>query len=82
MLTFALKRLAIAVPTLFFVVSLSFFLMHLAPGGPFDAEANLEPQVIENLKAAYNLDKPLISQYLMPRPRSLPFFSEAALRAG
>ena len=65
MLTFALKRLAIAVPTLFFVVSLSFFLMHLAPGGPFDAEANLEPQVIENLKAAYNLDKPLISQYLI-----------------
>ncbi len=65
MLSFALKRLAIAVPTLFFVVSLSFFLMHVAPGGPFDAEANLEPQVIENLKAAYDLDKPLISQYLI-----------------
>ncbi|MSQ87038.1 MAG: ABC transporter permease [Alphaproteobacteria bacterium] len=64
MLSFALKRLAIAVPTLFFVVSLSFFLMHLAPGGPFDAEANLEPQVIKNLKAAYDLDKPLIEQYV------------------
>jgi len=65
MLGFALKRLAIAAPTLFFVVSLSFFLMHLAPGGPFDADANLEPQVIENLKAAYDLDKPLIQQYVI-----------------
>jgi oligopeptide transport system permease protein len=65
MLNFALKRLAIAAPTLFFVVSLSFFLMHLAPGGPFDADANLEPQVIENLKAAYDLDKPLIEQYFI-----------------
>lgn len=65
MVTFALKRLAIAAPTLFFVVSLSFFLMHLAPGGPFDADANLEPQVIENLKAAYDLDKPLPQQYVL-----------------
>lgn len=65
MLNYALKRLCIAVPTLFFVVSLSFFLMHTAPGGPFDAEANLEPQVIENLKAAYDLDKPLVQQYFI-----------------
>ncbi|MBL8644957.1 MAG: ABC transporter permease subunit [Rhodospirillaceae bacterium] len=63
MLSYALKRLGIAAPTMFVVVSLSFFLMHLAPGGPFDADANLEPQVIENLKAAYDLDKPLIQQY-------------------
>lgn len=65
MLSYALKRLAIAAPTLFFVVSLSFFLMHTAPGGPFDADANLEPQVIENLKAAYDLDKPLLEQYVI-----------------
>ena len=64
MLSFALKRLAIAVPTLFFVVSLSFFLMHLAPGGPFDAEANLEPQVIKNLMVIGVVDKPLIEQYV------------------
>jgi oligopeptide transport system permease protein len=65
MLGYALKRLGIAAPTLFIIVSLSFFLMHLAPGGPFDADANLEPQVIENLKAAYDLDKPLIQQYVI-----------------
>ncbi|MSO97237.1 MAG: ABC transporter permease subunit [Rhodospirillaceae bacterium] len=65
MLSFALKRLAIAAPTLFIIVSLSFFLMHTAPGGPFDAEANLEPQIIANLKAAYDLDKPLFQQYLI-----------------
>jgi oligopeptide transport system permease protein len=65
MLSYALKRLGIAAPTLFIVVSLSFFLMHLAPGGPFDADANLEPQVIENLKAAYDLDKPVAQQYII-----------------
>ncbi len=65
MLGYALKRLGIAAPTLFIVVSLSFFLMHMAPGGPFDADANLEPQVIENLKAAYDLDKPLVQQYII-----------------
>ncbi|MBL8628233.1 MAG: ABC transporter permease subunit [Rhodospirillaceae bacterium] len=65
MLSYALKRLGIAAPTLFIVVSLSFFLMHMAPGGPFDADANLEPQVIENLKAAYDLDKPLVEQYII-----------------
>jgi ABC-type microcin C transport system permease subunit YejB len=63
MLTFALKRLAIAAPTLFFVVSLSFFLMHLAPGGPFDSERRLPPEIEQNLKAAYDLDKPLVRQY-------------------
>lgn len=65
MLRYALGRLAIAAPTLFLVVSLSFFLMHSAPGGPFDADANLEPQVLANLKAAYDLDKPVAQQYFI-----------------
>lgn len=63
MTSYALRRLAIALPTLFLIVTLSFFLMHLAPGGPFDAEASLEPEVIANLEAAYDLDKPVVVQY-------------------
>ena len=60
---YALRRLLTAAPTLFLIISLSFFLMHLAPGGPFDAEAALEPEVIANLQAAYDLDKPVVVQY-------------------
>lgn len=63
MTSYALRRLIIAAPTLFMIVTLSFFMMHLAPGGPFDAEASLEPEVIANLEAAYDLDKPIIVQY-------------------
>lgn len=60
---FALRRVLIAAPTLFIIITLSFFLMHWAPGGPFDAEASLEPEVIANLQAAYDLDKPVAIQY-------------------
>ncbi len=63
MIRFTLRRLGIAVPTLFIIVTASFFLMHTAPGGPFDAEANLEPEIRENLIAAYDLDKPVTTQY-------------------
>jgi oligopeptide transport system permease protein len=65
MIDYALRRLLIAVPTLFLIVTASFFLMHAAPGGPFDAEANLEPQVIKNLQAAYALDRPVPEQYAL-----------------
>lgn len=52
------------VPTFLVVVTLSFFLMRLAPGGPFDLERPLDPRIIENLKRAYGLDRPLLEQYL------------------
>lgn len=58
-----MRRVLIAAPTLFIIITLSFFLMHWAPGGPFDAEASLEPEVIANLQAAYDLDKPVAIQY-------------------
>jgi oligopeptide transport system permease protein len=64
MLSYILRRLLSAIPTLFVVVTLSFFLMRLAPGGPFSAEKGLSPQVMANLKATYNLDAPLWQQYL------------------
>ena len=63
MISFAMRRVLIAAPTLFIIITLSFFLMHWAPGGPFDAEASLEPEVIANLQAAYDLDKPVAIQY-------------------
>ncbi len=63
MTAYAMRRMLIAAPTLFVIISLSFFLMHLAPGGPFDADAALEPEVIANLQAAYDLDKPVVVQY-------------------
>jgi oligopeptide transport system permease protein len=45
------------------VIVTAAFLMRAAPGGPFDAEADLEPEVLENIRAAYDLDKPLLTQY-------------------
>ncbi|AOO81184.1 ABC transporter permease subunit [Bosea vaviloviae] len=64
MLPFILRRLATAIPTLFVVVTLSFFLMRVAPGGPFDLERPLEAKVMENLRRIYQLDQPLVQQYL------------------
>ncbi len=63
MLNYTLRRIAIAIPTLLIIATAAFFLMHSAPGGPFDAEANLEPEVLDNIRAAYDLDKPLPVQY-------------------
>jgi oligopeptide transport system permease protein len=63
MWSFAVRRLLGAIPTLFVIVTLAFFMMRLAPGGPFDADRHLPPQIEANIRAAYQLDKPLIEQY-------------------
>jgi oligopeptide transport system permease protein len=63
MLTYALRRIAGLVPTLFVLVSLSFFIIRLAPGGPFDQQQALPPAIRANLDAAYGFDRPLIVQY-------------------
>lgn len=59
-----LRRSFAAIPTLFLIVTLAFFLMRAAPGGPFDLERPLDPRVIENLKRVYGLDRSLFEQYL------------------
>jgi len=64
MLTHALKRLLGAVPTLLLLITLAFFLMRAAPGGPFDRERALPPQIEAALQAEYHLDQPLWRQYL------------------
>lgn len=64
MLAFVLRRFLGAIPTLFLIVTGAFFLMRVAPGGPFDRERTLEPTVMANLNAAFKLDEPLWQQYL------------------
>jgi oligopeptide transport system permease protein len=71
MINYTLRRIAIAIPTLFIIATAAFFLMRSAPGGPFDAEADLEPEVLENIRAAYDLDKPLLTQYGLYLRRAL-----------
>jgi oligopeptide transport system permease protein len=58
-----IKRLASAVPTLLVIVTAAFFLMHAAPGGPFDQEQALPPEILANLQSAYGLDLPIWAQY-------------------
>lgn len=64
MLGYAVRRIAGTVPTLLILVTLSFFVIRLAPGGPFDQERALSPQVRANLDRLYGLDRPLGAQYL------------------
>src|ERR1700712_4701663 len=65
MIRYALRRLLSTIPVLWIAVTLSFFVLRLAPGGPFDGERPLPPVILKNLAAHYNLDKPLIQQYLI-----------------
>ena len=63
MFAFVVRRLLSAIPTLFVIVALAFFMMRVAPGGPFDGERKLPPDIERNIKAAYDLDKPLHVQF-------------------
>ncbi len=63
MFRYFLTRLAGAVPTLFVIVTISFFLIRAAPGGPFDQEQTLPPEIMANLQSAYGLDQPIWTQY-------------------
>src|SRR5215207_5814891 len=62
---YILRRLLWMIPVLFSVTAITFFLMHLIPGGPWDQDRKLPPSVIENLNRAYNLDKPLPEQFVL-----------------
>ena len=63
MLKYSLRRLGSAVPTLFLLITFAFFLIRIAPGGPFDSERALPPEIEANLDAKYHLDEPLVFQY-------------------
>lgn len=63
MLAYAVRRLIVAIPTMLVIVTIAFFMMRIAPGGPFDGERSLPAQIERNLQAYYHLDEPLIVQY-------------------
>ena len=63
MIAYFLRRLISAIPTLLAIITIAFFMMRIAPGGPFDTERRLPPEVEANLEKAYHLNEPLIAQY-------------------
>lgn len=63
MLRYALTRFLGAIPTLLILITIAFFMIRAAPGGPFDAEKALPAEIEANLRAAYHLDEPLIRQF-------------------
>jgi oligopeptide transport system permease protein len=62
-LRFSIRRLLWAVPTLLILIAAAFFMIRAAPGGPFDSERALLPEIEANLRAAYHLDEPLYQQF-------------------
>ena len=62
MIVYFLRRLAVAVPTLLVLIVVSYVLMYAAPGGPFDTERALPPEILANLERKYGLDRPLVVQ--------------------
>lgn len=64
MLKFILRRFLEAIPTLFILITISFFMMRLAPGSPFTGERALSPEVMANIEAKYHLNDPIGKQYL------------------
>jgi len=65
MLKYFFKRLLHGIPVLIAVATLTFIIMRLVPGGPFDEEKKLPPEILANIKAKYHLDQPVITQYLL-----------------
>jgi oligopeptide transport system permease protein len=63
MLAYTVRRLLIAIPTVFIIITLAFFMLRAAPGGPLTGDRALPPEIEANIKAAYDLDKPLVEQY-------------------
>ena len=64
MWSYTLRRLLATIPTLLAVITVSYFLVHAAPGGPFDSERVVSAAVLANLQAKYHLDLPPWQQYL------------------
>lgn len=73
LLFFIVKRLILAVITVFLVITITFFTMQLIPGGPFTSEKAVSEETLNILKAKYGLDKPLFIQYLNYLKNALVF---------
>ena len=64
MLRLSIRRLLSAIPTLMVIATLSFLLLHATPGGPFDSDRLLVPQIQHSIEARFHLDEPVWRQYL------------------
>lgn len=64
MIAFVTRRVLLFVPTLLAIATLTFFLMHAAPGGPFQSEKAIPKAALETLRHDYGLDRPLAEQYV------------------
>ena len=65
MLVFLLRRVLLGIPVLAAVATLTFIIMHCVPGGPFDSDKILPPEIISNIEAKYHLDEPIAVQYVL-----------------
>ena len=65
MLKFFFRRVLLGIPVLITVATITFLIMHLVPGGPFDSDKILPPEIIANIEAKYHLDEPIEIQYLL-----------------
>ncbi len=65
MLGYFFKRVLHGLPVILVVATLTFLILRLVPGGPFDRDKKLPPEIIANIEAKYHLDKPLAQQYLL-----------------
>lgn len=63
-LKYLIGRLMVMIPVFFVVVTVVFFMIRFAPGGPFDSEKQVPPDILKNLNAKYHLDEPLVMQYV------------------
>ncbi len=64
MLNFIIRRIFVAIPTLLVLITISFILVHSAPGSPFSSDRNVPPEIMKNIEAKYHLDRPLPVQYI------------------
>jgi oligopeptide transport system permease protein len=64
MLRYVLKRILGIVPVLWIIATATFFLIRIAPGGPFDSEKQIPEEILKNLESVYHFDEPLSQQYL------------------
>jgi len=61
---YILRRALGLIPTMFIIVTICFFFIRLAPGGPFSSEKKIDPQILKNIQAKYHMDEPLMVQYV------------------
>lgn len=60
---YIIRRALGLIPTIFIIITICFFFIRLAPGGPFSSEKKLPPQILRNMQKKYHMDRPLIMQY-------------------